>query len=103
MTVAPWTILSSRAAIAKGRFPSVRRWNIGPAGRLGPVGPTMNAAMQIDEPALKIGLVFLPRHAIHGRGSLPPESVEGYLRGLDADMVQERGELHLLPLPCGLP
>jgi hypothetical protein len=45
-------------------LPPVRLRNICPAGRLGPVSPAVDAAMQIDEPALKIGLVLLPRHAM---------------------------------------
>ena len=82
ITVAPWTILSSRAAIAKRPLPSVRLRNIGPPGRLRPVRPPVDAAMQIDEPALKVCLVLLPCHAIDARGSLTLEGVEGYFQGL---------------------
>ena len=69
MTVAPWTILSSRAAIANARYrqsPSGCR-SVGTAGL---VGPAVDAAMQINKPALEIGLILLPRHVIHaGCGS----------------------------------
>ena len=82
---------------------SVRLRNVGPARRLGPVGPAVNAAMQIGEPALKVCLVLLPCHAINAWGSLTLEGVEGYFQGLNANVVQERGELLLLPLPCGFP
>jgi len=87
----------------QGPLTPVRLWNIGPAGRLGPVGPSVDTAMQIDEPALKIGLILLPRHAIHAGGSLTLEGVKGHLQGLGVDVVKQRGELLLLPLPCGLP
>ena len=46
-------------------LPSVRLWNVCPAGRLGAVSPAVDAAMQIDEPALKISFVLLPRYAIN--------------------------------------
>ena len=59
--------------------------------------------MEVREPALEIGLVLLPRHAIHAGGSLTLEGVEGNLQGLDANVVEQRGELLLLPLPCGFP
>ena len=58
----------------QGPLPSVRLWNIRPAGRLRTVGPTVDAAMQIDEPALKVCLVLPPRHAIHAWGGLTLEA-----------------------------
>src|SRR5271157_1683586 len=74
-------------------LPSVRLRNVCPAGRLGPVSPTVDAAMQIDEPALKVYLVLLPRDAIHAWGGLTLEGVEGDFQSLGADMVEQRGEL----------
>ena len=64
----------------QGPLPAVRLRNIGPARRLRPVSPAVDAAMQIDEPALKVRLVLLPCHAIHARGSLTLEGVEGYFQ-----------------------
>ena len=58
----------------QGPLPSVRLRNIRPAGRLRTVGPTVDAAMQIDEPALKVCLVLPPRHAIHAWGGLTLEA-----------------------------
>jgi hypothetical protein len=58
---------------------------------------------QILEFALEVRLVGLPAHSIHtGRGLLP-ELIVCFLKQIDADVVQERGEPFLLPLPCGLP
>lgn len=84
-------------------LPPVRLGYIRPARRLRPISPAVDAAVQISEPALKISLIPLPRHPVHARGGLTLEGVEGYLQGLDADVVEECGELLLLPLPCGFP
>src|SRR5215212_4908468 len=81
---------------------SVRLRDVDPAGRLGPVGPAVDAAVQIHEPAPEIGLVLLPRHPIHPRCHPALERVERHLEGLGADVVQERGEPSLPPVPRGL-
>ncbi len=47
--------------------------------------------------------VLLPRHAIDAWRGLMLEGLEGDLQGLDADVVEQRGELLLLPLSCGFP
>ena len=97
MTVAPWTILSSRAAIASRPGlvlgPSIRPPSgytsvatVG-AGTL-PDGP----AVQIRELALKVCLVVLPRHAVHARGGVASERVERLSRRVGIDVVEERGE-----------
>jgi hypothetical protein len=59
--------------------------------------------MQILDPEFEIGLVILPRHTIHAGSGLALERVERRPERIDTDMVEERGELFLLPLPCGLP
>ena len=58
--------------------------------------------MQILEVALEGRLVLRPCQPIHaGRGVLF-EFVKGVLKPVDGEM-EERGELLLPPLPCGLP
>src|SRR5271165_1386004 len=84
-------------------LPSVRLRNIRPAGRLRPVGPSVNTVVQSLKPKLKACLVFLPCHPIHARVRLALERVECGLKCIDADMVEKRREPLLLPQPCGLP
>ena len=84
-------------------LPSVRLRNIRPAGRLWPIGSSMNTVVQDLKPKLKARLVFLPCHAVHARSRLALERVERGLECIDADMVEECGEPLLLSQPYGLP
>src|SRR5271170_992900 len=59
--------------------------------------------MQIPDPEFEVSLVVVPRHTIHAGGGFTLKCVERRPERIDTDMVQERGELFLLPLPCGLP
>ena len=63
----------------------------------------MDPFVQILEPRLETCLVVPPRHAIHARSGLAFERVERRPPRFDADMVEERGELFLLPLFCDFP
>src|SRR5580704_2037064 len=58
--------------------------------------------MQILDPEFEVRLVILPRHAIHARGGFALKRVERHPERIDIDMVEERGELFLLPLPLRL-
>ncbi len=55
------------------------------------------------EGALQTRLVVLPRHTIHARCGTALERQERIPQQIDVDVVQQRRELLLLPLPCGLP
>src|ERR1019366_9432901 len=55
------------------------------------------------DPEFEIRLVVVPRHTVHAGGGFTLKRVERRPERIDTDMVQERGELFLLPLPCGLP
>jgi hypothetical protein len=57
--------------------------------------------MQILDPEFEVRLVILPRHTIHAGGGFALKRVERRPERIDIDMVEERGELFLLPLPCG--
>src|SRR6185437_9202987 len=111
MTTARWTILGSspRTSLILQRgnrqrlLPAVRLRDIRPAGRLRPVSLPMDPIMQIREPRLEVCLVVLPRQSIHPGGGIPLERMECFPQVRDADVVQERCEPFLLPLPCGLP
>jgi len=48
-------------------------------------------------------LVLRPCQAIHAGSGVRFEFVEGVREPLDGEMVEERSELLLPPLPCGLP
>lgn len=82
---------------------SIRLRYVRPARRLRSVRPTVDPFVQVPEPRLKVCLVVLPRHAIHPGSGLALERVERRPKRVDIDMVEERSEPFLLPLPCGFP
>ena len=63
----------------------------------------MDPVVQVLEIALKVCLVVLPRQPVHARGGIRLEFEERLPEQVDAEVVEERGEPLLLPLPCGLP
>ena len=81
----------------------IRLRYVRPAGRLRSIGSPVDPSMQVLEPGLEVRLVVLPRHAIHARRGFALERVERRSERVDIDVVEERGELPLLPLPCGSP
>ena len=70
---------------------------------LRPIRSPLDPRMQILEIALELRFVGLPGQSIHARRGLLLELMKCLAEQIDADVVQERGELLLLPLPCGLP
>src|SRR5262249_47593595 len=48
-------------------------------------------------------LVVSPSQSVHSRSGILLEFEERLPQQLDGDMVEERGELLLLPVPCHLP
>src|SRR3954465_11151598 len=58
----------------------------------------MNPCVKIGEVGLQNCRVLVPRPAIDTRGRALLQAEEGPLQNLDADVVQERGQL-LLPVP----
>jgi len=58
--------------------------------------------MQGLDPMVEVRFVVLPRYAIHPRSGFALERVERCPKRVGTDVVEERGELTLLPLPCGL-
>ena len=64
-----------------------------------PVGPVREGPA-----ALAPGLRHSPSTTDHPRGGgIAFEREERFPEQIDVDVVEERGELLLLPLPCGLP
>src|SRR6266481_1099532 len=62
----------------------------------------MNPLMQISEVSVKVCFVGRPRQSVHTGGSFALERQECFPEKIDADVVEERSEPLLLPLPCGL-
>jgi hypothetical protein len=84
-------------------LPTVRLWDVDPPRRQRPVRPPMDPCVQILELALEVCLVVLPGQTVHTRRSILLDLEERLPEQVDADMVEERGEPFLLPLPCCLP
>ena len=62
----------------------------------------MNPLMQISEVSLKVCFVGRPRQSINPGGGVAFDGEERHPQAVDADVVEERSELLLLPLR-GLP
>jgi hypothetical protein len=59
--------------------------------------------MQISEVLLKVCRIGLPRQPVHARGGVALEHEERLPEQIDAEVVEERGELLLPPLLSCLP
>ncbi len=94
---------SAHGLVPWGPLPPVRLRDVHPAGGLRPVRSTMNTTMQIREPGLQFCLVVSPPHTVHARGGLALQRVKRQPERVGIDVVEERGEPRLLPLPCRLP
>ena len=63
----------------------------------------MNPLMQISEVSVKVCFVGPPRQSIYSRCGIFFEFEERLFEEINADVVEERCEPLLLPLPCSLP
>src|SRR5712671_4944042 len=63
----------------------------------------MDPCMQISEVLLKVCRIGLPRQPVHPRGGVALEHEERLPEQIDAEVVEERGELLLPPLLSCLP
>src|SRR6266852_8152960 len=63
----------------------------------------MDASIQVLKIALKVLLVVPTCQPVHSSCSILLEFRECLCEVIDTDVVEERGELLLLPLPCSLP
>src|SRR5215510_4826721 len=59
--------------------------------------------MQISEVSFKVCFVGPPRLPVHSRCGIALERKERLPEQIQAEVVEERCELLLLPLPCSLP
>ena len=63
----------------------------------------MDASMQVLKIALKVLLVVPTCQPVHSSCSILLEFRECLCEVINTDVMEERGELLLLPLPCSLP
>src|SRR5207253_2249024 len=71
--------------------------------RQSPICSPMDPGVQVLDLAIEVCLVVLPCQPIHTRCGISLEGEECHPEEFNADMVEERGEPFLLPLPCDLP
>ena len=88
---------------ANGRCRTIRLRNVLSPGRQGPVRSPVDPVVQIREVSLKICLVIPPRQPVHAWRGIALEREERFPEQIDAEVVEERGEPFLLPVPCGCP
>src|SRR5580693_5479309 len=74
-----------------------------PARRLRSIGSPVDPSMQILDTGFEVRLVVMPRYAIHAGGGFALKRVKRRPERVGIDVVEERSELCLLPLPCGFP
>jgi hypothetical protein len=84
-------------------LPAVRLGNVHPSGRQCPVRSSLDPIVQVLDIVFVVYFVVLPRQPIHSWRSVLLELVERLLQELDVDVVIERGEPLLLPLPRYFP
>src|SRR5712691_1566511 len=82
---------------------AVRLGYVDPPGRQWPVCSPMQPCVQVLKLALKVCFVGRARQPIHAGSRVVLKLAKRLSKVLDADVVEERGEPLLLPLPCGLP
>src|SRR5271155_2335540 len=101
--VALWTILFFESRHRERALAPVFLRNVTPTGRRRPIRPSFDPRMQVLNPAIEVAFVGLPCHAVHAWRGVTLHRVKRRFQHGGVDMVQERSELLLLPLPCGLP
>src|SRR5215471_2456706 len=83
-------------------LPAVRLGDVLTPGRQCPIRSPLDPCVQVLEAIHKVCRVALPGQPVHAGGRLSLEGEECVPQQFDIDMVVERGEPFLLPLPCGL-
>ena len=87
----------------KRALSAIRLGYVDPPARLCPIRSPMDPCMQIPEIALKVCLIVPPCQPVHSRCRALFEFEERLLEVIRSDVMEERGELLLFPLPCYLP
>src|ERR1700686_2411194 len=84
-------------------LPTIRFGYVNPPRRQCPIRSPIDACMQVLKIALKVLLVVPTCQPIHSSCSSLLEFRECLCEMVNTDVMEERGELLLLPLPCSLP
>src|SRR4030095_3161551 len=79
-----------------------RLWDERPPRWLRPIRSAMQPRMQLLEVVLQVARVLLPRHSLDPGGRLSLQGMERGSKSIEAQVVKERRELHLLVLSCCL-
>src|SRR4029077_1863796 len=87
----------------EGALPAIRLGDVHAPAWPRPIRSAFDQGMQILEIALELSLVVLPHQPVHSRCRVYLELVERLREQIDADVVEERNELLLLPFPCDFP
>src|SRR3954468_2820142 len=95
-------ILSSRAAIPKGRCRPSSFVDVGSLGRLRSIRSPMDPAVKVRQLLIQVRLVLLPPHAIDSGRSLSLQGVVAIPQQIDCDVVEQRGEPRPLVFTCCL-
>jgi len=93
--------------VLKGRnreraLPAVQLRDVDPSGRQCPIRSPFKPCVQTRESTLEVRLVRSPRQPVDARRGILLEFEVCLPEMFDADVMEERGELFLLPLPCDL-
>ena len=87
----------------KRALSAIRLRDVHSPARQRPVRSPVKTGVQVREVALAVRLVLRPCQTVCARSDVLVEFGEGGFEQVDAEMVEERRELLLLPLPCSLP
>jgi hypothetical protein len=83
-------------------LPAIRLRYVPSPGRLCPICSSLDPSVQVLELMLEVCLVVLPCQPIDPGCRISLEREERHPEQAEIDMVEERGEPFLLPLPCDL-
>src|SRR2546425_6107202 len=83
-------------------LPPVGLWDVHPPGWLRSICAPMHPAVQISQSLCQSGFILPPGHSIHSRRRFSFQSVEAVAQQCLRQMMEQRGELFFLPLPCCL-
>ena len=84
-------------------LPAIRLGDVDPPARQCPIRSPLDPSVQVLEIMLKVCLVILPRQPIYAGCSIRLEFEERLFEQIDIDVVEECGELLLLPFSRDFP
>src|SRR5262249_4366669 len=85
---------------AQWALSSIGFWDVSSLGRLRPIRPPMDSAVKVYQLRIQVRLVLLPRQTIDSGRGFSLQGVVAIPQQIDGDVVEQRGEPHLLVLTC---